>query len=194
MRTLSRGLSRGLGIGHERTLPRTPSRIRRTGGEVSDQVIYSCPECGTGMEVDVTAKPMAKIPAVSTKSKSLPDGLQNIRRDLWCFAVVDQYQITKARLDAYVELGLMERVQRSPALYQRSDAGEAIIEHWRNEPITLDQNDIWTCPLPEHWLAAIVELYGSEAEDLTMLEQRARELAQEGSDGRAMPNLQARRL
>ena len=34
--------------------------------------------------------------------------------------------------------------------------------------------------LPEHWLAAIVELYGSEAEDLTMLEQRARDLAQEG--------------
>ena len=73
-------------------------------------------------------------------------------------------------------------------------AVRAVMAALQHEPITLDQNDIWTCPLPEHWLAAIVELYGSEAEDLTMLEQRARELAQEGSDGRAMPNLQARRL
>lgn len=35
-------------------------------------------------------------------------------------------------------------------------------------------------PTAEHWLTAIVELYGSEADDLTMIEQRARELAQEG--------------
>lgn len=32
-------------------------------------------------------------------------------------------------------------------------------------------------PTAEHWLTAIVELYGAEADDLTMIEQRARELA-----------------
>lgn len=33
-------------------------------------------------------------------------------------------------------------------------------------------------PSAEYWLTAIVELYGSEAEDLTILEQRARELSE----------------
>ena len=36
------------------------------------------------------------------------------------------------------------------------------------------------CPTAEHWLSAIVELYGSEAEDLAILKQRAIVLAKEG--------------
>lgn len=35
------------------------------------------------------------------------------------------------------------------------------------------------CPTAEHWLAAIVELYGSEAEDLAILNERANELAKQ---------------
>jgi len=35
-------------------------------------------------------------------------------------------------------------------------------------------------PTAEHWLTAIIELYGSEADDLTVHEQRSRELGQEG--------------
>lgn len=48
------------------------------------------------------------------------------------------------------------------------------------EPIPIRPDDLWTCPLPEHWRRAIKERGIENPKALDWIEQRARELAQEG--------------
>lgn len=50
------------------------------------------------------------------------------------------------------------------------------------EPIPISPDDLWTCPLPEHWRRAIEERGIENPKALDWIEQRARQMAKAGGD------------
>ena len=89
----------------------------------------------------------------------------------------------KGSLDAWLECCNEDEVRAailalvSPTETLRDAKGDYDYALPTAEPIPISPDDLWTCPLPEHWRRAIEERGIENPKALDWIEQRARQMA-----------------